>query len=102
MLSSEGSQVAQFNIDDRTMVNTPEEQSGFRATLSSRTATTDSSSTLTTTASVQINGYTVVCADVAMEIGRRTIQLSSEFKNMESMIIITNWCSLTSILMDFF
>ena len=62
------------------MVNVPEElMSGFTATLRSRTATTDSSSTLTTTASVQINGYTVVCADVAMEIGRKTIQLSSEF-----------------------
>ena len=103
MLSSEGVLVAQFINDFQTMVNTQEEMSGFTATLRSRTSTTDSSSTLTTTASVQINGYTVVCGDAAMEIGRRTIQLFSEFKNMESMIIITNMCSLTSILslMDF-
>ena len=87
------------------MVNTPEEMLGFTATLRSRTPNTNSSSTLTTTASVQINGYTVVCGDAATEIGRRTIQLFSEFKIMESMIIriiITNTCSLTSILMDFF
>ena len=104
VLSSEGVLVALFNIDFQTMVNTPEEMSGFIATLYSRTPNTDSSSTLTTTASVQINGYTVVCADFTMEIGRKTIQLSSEFKIMESMIIIiiiTNTCSLTFILMDF-
>ena len=105
MLSSEGVLVAQFYIDYHTMVNTPEEMSGFTATLRSRTPNTDLSSILTTTARVQINGYTVVCADAAMVIGRKTIQLSSEFKIMESMIIIiiiTNWCSLTFILMDFF
>ena len=93
MFSSEGVPVAQFNIDDRTMMNVPEEMLGFTATLRSRTPNTDSSSTLTTPARVQINGYTVVCGDVAMEIGRKTIQLFSEFKNMESMnivIIITN------------
>ena len=61
------------------MVNVREEMSGFTATLLSRTATTDSSSTLTTTASVESDGYTVVCASAAMEIGRMTIQLSSEF-----------------------
>ena len=91
MSSSEGVLVAQFNIDDRTMVNVPEEMSGFTATIRSRTPT-DSSSTLTTTASVQINGYTVVCASAAMEIGRKTI-LSSEFKNGNhdhNNIIITN------------
>ena len=99
--SSEGVAVAQFFIDDRSMANVPEEMSGFLATLVSRTPNTDSSSTLTTPASVQINGYTVMCADAAMEIGRKTIQLSSEFKIMESMIIITNTCSLTFILMDF-
>ena len=81
VLSSEGVLVAQFNIDFQTMVNVPEEMSSFTATLRSCTPTTDSSSTLTTTASVQINGYTVVCVDVAMEIGHKTIQLSSEFKN---------------------
>ena len=80
VLSSEGSQVAQFDIDFQTMVNTPDELLNFTATLLSRTSNTDSSSTLTTTASVQINGYTMVCAVPAMEIGRKTIQLSSEFK----------------------
>ena len=79
MFSSECSLVAQFFIDDRTMVNTPEEMSGFTATLVSCTSNNDSTSTLTTTASGQVNGYTVVCADAAMEIGRKTIQLSSEF-----------------------
>ena len=79
VFSNESIQVAQFNIDDRTMVNVPEGMLGFIATLRSRTPNTDSSSTLTTTASVQINGYTVVCTDAAMEIGRKTIQLSSEF-----------------------
>ena len=87
--SDEDSQVARFFIDDSTMANVPEEQSGFAATLRSRTSITDSSSTLTTTASVQINGYTVVCADAAMVIGRKTIQLSSEFTfSKEYMIII--------------
>ena len=76
--SSESVLVAQFFIDDRTMVNAPEEMLGFTATLRSRTPNVDSSSTLTTTASVQINEYTVVCFDAAMEIGRKTIQLSSE------------------------
>ena len=80
MLSSEDNLVAVFNIDDRTTVNVPEEMLGFTATLRSRTPNTDSSSTLTTTASFQINGYTVVCGDDTMEIGRKTIQLSSEFK----------------------
>ena len=79
MLSSEGVPVAQFNIDDRTMVNTPEEMMGFTATLCSRTSNTTSSSTLTTTASAQINGYTVVCGDAAIEIGHKTVQLSGEF-----------------------
>ena len=79
VMSSEGGLVALFNIDDRTMVNVPEEMSRFTAILRSRTSDTDSSSTLTTTASVQINGYTVVCGDDLMEIGRKTIQLSSEF-----------------------
>ena len=79
VFSSEGDLIAQFNIDDRTMMNVPEEMLNFTATLRSRTPDTDSSSTLTTTASVQIDGYTVVCVDAAMEIGRRTIQLSSEF-----------------------
>ena len=60
---------------------------GFTATLRSRTATTDSSSTLTTTASVEIDGYTVVCVSATMVIGRMTIQLSSEFKYMECMTI---------------
>ena len=88
MLSSESSQVVGFFIDRRTMVNTPEDMSGFTATLRSRTSNTNSSSTLTTSASVQNDGYIVVCADVAMEIGRKTIQLSGEFLYMECMIII--------------
>ena len=92
VFSSEGILVAQFNIDYRTMVNVPEEMLGFTATIRSRTSNTDSTSILTTTASVQINGYTVVCADAAMEIGRKTIQLSGEFKIMESMIIIIIIC----------
>ena len=50
VLSSEGGLVALFNIDERTMVNVPEEMLGFTATLRSRTSNTDSSSTLTTTA----------------------------------------------------
>ena len=79
VLSKEGVLVEQFFIDDRTMMNVPEEMLNFTATLRSRTPNTDSTSTLTTTASVQINGYIVVCASAAMEIGRKTIQLSSEF-----------------------
>ena len=91
VLSSEGVLVALFNIDFQTMVNVPEEMLDFTATLRSRTSTTDSTSTLTTTASVKVNGYTVVCADVAMEIGRKTIQLSSECNlSKECIIIITN------------
>ena len=91
-MSIEGVLVAQFNIDFQTMVNVPEEMSGFTATLHSRTSITDSTSTLTTTASVQINGYTVTSVDVTMVIGRKTI-LSSEFKNGNhdhNNIIITN------------
>ena len=93
VLFSEGSQVVAFFIDDRTTVNVPEEMLGFTATLCSRTSNSDSSSILTTTASVQINGYTVVCADAAMEIGRKTIQLSSEYnlsKKYKFIIVITN------------
>ena len=90
VLSSEGVLVAQFNIDVLTMVNTPEEMSGFTVTLLSRTPNTNSSSTLTTTASVQINGYTVVCVDFTMEIGRKTIQLSSEFTFSKEYLYITN------------
>ena len=90
VLSSEGVLVAQFIIDFQTIVNTPEEMIGFTATLRSRTSTTDSSSTLTTTASVQINRYTVVCVSATMEIGRTTIQLtdSSEFNLSKEYMII--------------
>ena len=78
VLSSEGVMVAEFSIDFQTKVNLPEEMFGFIATLFSRTSTTDSTSTLTTTGSVKVNGYTVVCTDITMEIGRKTIQLSGE------------------------
>ena len=101
VLSSGGVLVAQFNIDFQTMVNVPEEMFGFKATLRSRTATTDSSSTLTTTASVQINGYTVVCVDFTMEIGRKTIQLSGEFTSCKEymIIIVLRICSIFYILL---
>ena len=90
ILTSESVLVAQFNIDFQTIVNVPEEMIGFTATLRSRTANTDSTSTLTTTASVEINGYTVVCASATMEIGRMTIQLSdsSEFNLSKEYMII--------------
>ena len=100
VLSSEGFLVAQFNIDFQTMVNTPEEMSGFTATLHSRTPNTDSTSILTTTASVQVNGYTVVCAYFTVEIGRKTIQLSGKFTSCkEYKIIILRMCSLFYILL---
>ena len=106
MFSSEVILVTQFFIDDRTMVNVPEEVLGFTATLRSRTSYTYSTSTLTTTASAQINGYTVTCIDVTMEIARsRTILLSdsSEFKNgnHDHNNIITNTYSLTFIFLSY-
>ena len=79
MFSNEDSQVVGFFIDDRTMVNVPVKMMGFTAILRSRTPDSNLSSILTTPASVQINGYIVICADSGMEIGRKTIQLSSEF-----------------------
>ena len=61
------------------MVNSPEEMLGFTSTLQSRTPNGNSSALLTTTASAQINGYTVVCSTPSSgEVGRETIRLSGK------------------------
>ena len=82
VFTSDNILVAQFSIDFNSEVNRPENSMlGFTATLQSRTPSGDSTSTLTTTASAQIDGYTVVCSDVTgMVVVRKTIQLAGEFK----------------------
>ena len=76
--------VAQFFIDVNSEVNSSRPRDsmlGFTTTLQSRTPSGDSTSTLTTTASAQIDGYTVVCSDVTgMMVVRKTINLAGEFK----------------------
>ena len=78
VLDSNNVFVTQFMIDDRSVVNMPEEMFGFTSILQSRTPSGDSTAILTTIASAQIDGYIVVCTTPGApgEVGRMTIRLS--------------------------
>ena len=84
VFDSDNTQVVLLRINADSNVNSPSPQDtmlGFTATLQSRTSNPGvySTSTLTTTARAQIDGYIVVCSDVTgVLVGNKTIQLAGE------------------------
>ena len=79
MFASNNTLVAQFDINTTLEVNRPQDSMvGFTANLQSHTRDPDlnTMSTLTTTASAQINGYIVDCSNNMLVVGNKTIQLA--------------------------
>ena len=79
MFTSDNTLVAQLGFNISSMVDDSQDSmSGFIATLQSRTPRPGltTMSILTTTASAQINGYTVTCSNNTVVVGNKTIQLA--------------------------
>ena len=85
VFASNNTLVAQFDYNVSALVNSQDSMSGFIATLQSRTPDSGlTMSTLTTTASAQINGYTVDCSNNMLVVGNKTIQLAGELSGFQA------------------